>query len=485
MNFFKTAFFADEKPEEEGEEEEETEQKSAEGVTRVSDRNEESAEGLWSFGGLVKTLQSKSGEVIQSYRRDLEDFRSGLHKETEVIREVASRAVKDFPNTFEIGASVAQESLESVGQAIDDFGSTVWQGTTGIIAEGKDLISKLDEDKENLAIDQSSGRTESAYFNGGAKYSRLDAQIRAMQMDSNSYCQEPEDNKDFEAWLSGFKIEDREEEIENLCRENRFMDEVKQRLVPSVVDYETFWARYFYRVFKIKQAEEARVSLVKRAINSQEEEEDFRWEFDDEEEAEGKVDLSKNEKGKEQEKELVEDDTGNVVGEHPSGEINASEKSCERVSSAAESAKDAQTEKDVVQATESFEDLVTETKEKEFEDKEMRGRLENNAGRIVANSDTNQIAVDGKKLGDETGNKSDTVKAKMDNAESTKGNGISVASSKPSLSEEEDDLEWDDIEDMNLVEEKKFDSAHSPGRADIRKKLAANAEEEDEDLSWD
>lgn len=83
----------------------------------------------WSFGGLVKTLADKSESVIEFYRKDLEELGSGLKKETEIIRGVASRAVND---SLEIGASVAQEKLESVGQAIDDIGGSVWKSTAQI-----------------------------------------------------------------------------------------------------------------------------------------------------------------------------------------------------------------------------------------------------------------------------------------------------------------------------------------------------------------
>ncbi|RXH89625.1 hypothetical protein DVH24_031982 [Malus domestica] len=52
---------------------------------------------------------SKSESVNQNYRRDLEELGSGLKKETAVIREVASRAIKDFPGSLKVGASVAQD----------------------------------------------------------------------------------------------------------------------------------------------------------------------------------------------------------------------------------------------------------------------------------------------------------------------------------------------------------------------------------------
>ncbi|KAI9126533.1 hypothetical protein K1719_002129 [Acacia pycnantha] len=79
---------------------------------------------LNSKAGIFQTLASKSESVIGFYRRDLEEFHSGLKKETAIIPEATSRAVKNLPALLDVGASVAQESLESVGQAIDDIDSS-------------------------------------------------------------------------------------------------------------------------------------------------------------------------------------------------------------------------------------------------------------------------------------------------------------------------------------------------------------------------
>ncbi|KAL0012950.1 hypothetical protein SO802_000019 [Lithocarpus litseifolius] len=42
----------------------------------------------------------------------------------------------DFSASLDVGASVPQELLESVGQAIDDIGSSVWKSTAKIITHG-------------------------------------------------------------------------------------------------------------------------------------------------------------------------------------------------------------------------------------------------------------------------------------------------------------------------------------------------------------
>ena len=42
---------------------------------------------------------------IDTYRRDLTEFGSGLRKDTEILHEAASKVVKVSPNSIEISAS--------------------------------------------------------------------------------------------------------------------------------------------------------------------------------------------------------------------------------------------------------------------------------------------------------------------------------------------------------------------------------------------
>ncbi|TMW87990.1 hypothetical protein EJD97_019182 [Solanum chilense] len=237
----------------------------------------------WTFGStLFRTIASKSESVVQNYRRDFEEFSSGLKIETATIREVASRAVKDLPARFESGAAVAQESLESVGQAIDNIGSTVSE----IIAHGKDSILDNDSDSElsESSSRRSLGRSSSLEQNlnlNAKPYSRIDATIRATQCDAKTYCDEPEDMIDYNEWKLGFVLVEMNGEIEGLIKENGVINEIYSELVPSRIDHETFWSRYFYKVYRIRKADEARARLVKRAISGEEEEE-LSWDVDDE-----------------------------------------------------------------------------------------------------------------------------------------------------------------------------------------------------------
>lgn len=223
---------------------------------------------------MIQTLTSRSESVIQTYRRDLEEFGSGLKKETASIRDVAARVVSDLPGSLEVGASVAQESLESVGQVIDEFGGTVWRGTAEIVLQGKDALLSVEGEDDASAVVLS-----------GRGYSRFEMQVMAIQADQKTFLDDPDDAEDFKVWKESFSFAEKDDEIDTLCSENNIVANMFEKLVPGAVSYDVFWTRYIYKIYKLKQAEDARAELVKRVISG-EEEEDLSWEVDDEDEKE-------------------------------------------------------------------------------------------------------------------------------------------------------------------------------------------------------
>ena len=277
------------------------------GASERSDSEEEHDDGgsvsnisnpstSWSFGGLIKTIATKSESVISNYRRDLEELGSGLRKETSVIREVASRAVKDLPTTLDVGASVVQESLESVGEAIDDIGSAVWKSTSKIISHGRetflasDLVSEKHENSSDVVFSFKQLGSSTARKLEFKQYNRFNTQLIAIQRDLNTYLEEPKDLENYKNWKLGFVLENKEEEIDDLVKESDDVRETYRTVVPSTIVHEVFWSRYFYRLHKLKQAEEARVKLVKRAICA-EDEEDLSWDVDEDDVKEGNIEL--------------------------------------------------------------------------------------------------------------------------------------------------------------------------------------------------
>lgn len=465
MNFFRSVFSDDPDPSTTSESEPRSPEKSllkdgeesSDPPKPSPDADSSAADGAWSFGGLIKTLSAKSESVIETYRRDLQEFGSGLKKEIEV----------------------AQGSLETVGHAFDEFGSSVLKGTAQIIAQGKDAILAVDQESDS---DNSSNQNLSNQRSSNSKpYSRFDAQVRSIQGDSATYCEEPEDLGDYEKWKSQFVLNDKSEEIENLLEENGAMDNIHKKVVPNVVDNETFWYRYFYKVHKLKQAENVRANLVKRAIAS-EEEEDLSWDVDDDDVDEGYNEINVGSTGDAVKKEV---NVGEAVKEE-----NASNSTL----------KDGLSVKEEVGGKESAEVVKKEVPVNELhagssngDDKEEKssdnvnkrgGNVEKLDGDKGSGQKVHLEGGSGLNNKDQ-GSKSDekaAAEAKSDHGESSKDSDVSIVSTQPSMPEDED-LGWDEIEDLSIIEDKKVVTQGGiANREEMRKRLSAA--EDDEDLDW-
>jgi len=72
-------------------------------------------------------------------------------------------------------------------------------------------------------------------------------QISALQRNSSTYCDEPEDGAAFAEWAAGFDLAQRRPAIAAVLAENAFMAELHSRVVPLIVEADVFWQRYFYR----------------------------------------------------------------------------------------------------------------------------------------------------------------------------------------------------------------------------------------------
>ncbi|GER24794.1 BSD domain-containing protein [Striga asiatica] len=390
-------------------------------------RGSDDAAGGWGFGGLLKTLAIDS--VIETYRRDLKEFGSGLKKESEILRESASRAVKDLPASLEASASVPQGALEALKLKAE------------IVA------------KESLGP-TSDGESETPGTNlslSSARYSWFEAQLGAIQSDPATFCEDPEDVEEYVKWRSGFDLEKNKDEIDGLVAENGNLEGVYKKFVPSAVDLETFWCRYFYRVDKIKQQESVRANLVKRAITVEDEEE-LSWDFDD-------------------------DDDEDVAVNCNAGGVNVGK----------------------------GDDVITDNKLSTGEKQEalnVESREVKEGNEVESNGNGNaKVALDQKEVESEVkrDEKVESGQNLKDNSDekvivdekvnSYEKNGSSVVSGdqpKVVKEEEEEDLGWDEIEDIGSDDEKKVSStaqSSSLDRTEMRKRLSAG--EDDEDLSWD
>uniref|UniRef100_A0A7N0ZRW9 BSD domain-containing protein n=1 Tax=Kalanchoe fedtschenkoi TaxID=63787 RepID=A0A7N0ZRW9_KALFE len=392
----------------------------------------------WDFGGLMKTLAAKSESVIDTYKRDLQEFSTGLKAETAVFREIANRAVQELPKA---GIST-----------FDELKSTVLKGTTQIISQGKEALLSLDQEISSPATRSGDSRS--------LNYNRFDARLSAIQIDKETYCLEPEDMDDYSKWRSGFVLEEKGEELGNLFEENAAMENIYHKIVPSEIGPETFWYRYFYKVHKLKQAEEVRASFLKKAIDDEEE---LSWDVDEDEE-EG----------------VNSDDGKRGVEISKGGEANVSENKkklekseSEKESVIAEVKKDLGTDGEFFKEAVKVDNVVKESKEGDLRNVgdgvEERRNVDGEAKEEISNGLAKEV------------NKPEPPSVQLEKED--KGKSDESASKTKEGTTTDEDLEWDEIEDEGSDSENTVSPLKSHDKAELQKRLSTAVE--DEDLSWD
>ncbi|KAL7151334.1 hypothetical protein ABFS83_04G023700 [Erythranthe nasuta] len=486
MNFFKSILSDDPDPPKPGDLNESDpnsllKQQPRDDDSDSSDASDSDPANRWSFGGLIKTFAVHSESVIETYRRDLTEFGSGLKKETEIFRETASRAVKDLPASIEAGASAAQGALD------------------GVLKSTAQIISK-----ESLGF-ASDGEPETPDTNrsmNSGRYSWFESQLSAIQSDVYTFCEEPEDVEDYMKWKKGFELEENRDEINGVIEKNGTLEGIYRRVVPSAVDHETFWCRYFYRVDKLKLQESVRAKLVKRAI-SIEDEEELSWDFDDDE-----GDSSEGERAGVPK---VKGDGDNVASDQDlkqEGLKSGSPHEKENVD-----ANDG--EKSVVDVSLGEKEVKSEDGMKENNDEkvECEGSVEGKNDEKVKSEESVEEKNDEKVKyeGSVEGKNDEKVRSEVSveekNDEKVKSEGIIIerkneervsveekgesgkqfdASNVDQSKAAEEELGWDEIEDTGSGDEKKISATsdgNSPNRDELRKQMSAA--EDDDDLNWD
>ena len=121
-------------------------------------------------------------------------------------------------------------------------------------AAGGGLAAKFASDRASAKPRAGSSDVNPDTNPGRPKPQTLEQRVAAMQRDSATYCDEPEDVAGFERWTSGFDPDSPAvcAEIESVLEDNAFMAELQARIVPLVVTREEFWQRYFYALRRIK-----------------------------------------------------------------------------------------------------------------------------------------------------------------------------------------------------------------------------------------
>lgn len=101
-----------------------------------------------------------------------------------------------------------------------------------------------------------------------APQSRFQMLVRDLEMNPDTYCQPAEDLDAFAEWGKNFDLDALEPECVDLLDRLPTVAELYERVVPRLIEENTFWMRYFYARHALNKREQERLALLQRAVGA-------------------------------------------------------------------------------------------------------------------------------------------------------------------------------------------------------------------------
>lgn len=161
------------------------------------------------------------------------------------------------------------EGLANVGKKIQD--SVVGQ-TVGGIWDGLWGDDEYDDDEEgDDALD-------------GAPRTRFEERLYELAANPDTYCKPTSDKEAFDAWGKDFQLDDVAKQCVSILHKHEGIAELYVKVVPSMVEENEFWMRYFFAKHILEKEEERRRKLIEQAdttVEGENGDEDGGWGDDD------------------------------------------------------------------------------------------------------------------------------------------------------------------------------------------------------------
>ncbi|KAJ2239495.1 hypothetical protein GGI13_007997 [Coemansia sp. RSA 455] len=246
---------------------------------------------------LVDQVKKQSEEVTKAYSQDISEF-------AQAVKVGATRGIDELSTRFtqiktgieaEFNDEEGERSVTGEAEDVGLFGGIGRHFQSGTLKQQQEtvkrLMSKLGTDLEDLlreaiVIEAPESTEEQRSAARKIVYDRRMAQLAAIQESADTYLVDPRGqvNTGFMEFIGEFSLDDQQDEIDVLRKENHVVAQMHKELVPEKVTEAEFWTRYFYQAWMVDQEENRRKKLVEAAVAAAVEDE-FSWDMDEDEES--------------------------------------------------------------------------------------------------------------------------------------------------------------------------------------------------------
>lgn len=207
--------------------------------------------------------------------RSASDTPKGSPSMLPLINQTVGRGLE----TVDRGLESVDKGLARVGDSLKDsiVGQTVgglWDGLWG----GGDADGDDEESYDDEPVVEDVPRN------------RFAQRLFDLQANPDTYCKPPGDTEAYEKWCEGFVLDEYAKKCVAILHQHAAISELYMKVVPSMVEEDTFWMRYFFAESVLEKEEDRRRKLLERAetaVASGAAEEEDGWGDDDWEAEEG------------------------------------------------------------------------------------------------------------------------------------------------------------------------------------------------------
>lgn len=260
-------------------------------------------------------------EEIEEIKEDITTVASASVTASQKIAEVSINLSEKVKEQATVAATSGKEFLE---KDLSEFGRVLNEETQETVKDVKVVGSFVANTMTSWAANISevvskSSIANTGYYDGYDQgiiigknrqkvnfVSALEARLHNLRTDPTTYCNEPEDEADYELWKETFDMDATKSTISDLLVASTEVRSLYTKHVPAEVAHQEFWMRYFYKLDALERAERRRNALMERADKSGTE--------DDEELSWGDEDSSNEEESKPKEQSKPKEDSSGGSG---------------------------------------------------------------------------------------------------------------------------------------------------------------------------
>jgi hypothetical protein len=145
-----------------------------------------------------------------------------------------------------------QDTFEQVGEKIELLGQKMFQGAGQLANLVKVTTREAIEETRDVLKETRDAFAAKEIKTPRREKDEFETRLQAIQRDSGTYTDEPENSKLFDYFTENFSRDLREKDITDVLSSNNFMKELFARIVPGIVDEDAFWCRYFFNVYALE-----------------------------------------------------------------------------------------------------------------------------------------------------------------------------------------------------------------------------------------